>query len=123
MPRRFHVRFDKPLPTPPTYTPSYSNTSVDSISGQYSPTINSSFFGSMPPSPTEPRFSNRWNNPTSPRINLEGSWLDLESDDEDEHFNSARRRRKRSTSPTRDALSSLKDKLLSRRSSMYFRRQ
>ncbi|KAJ1791767.1 hypothetical protein LPJ59_004938, partial [Coemansia sp. RSA 2399] len=122
MPRQFHVRFSKPLPTLPTYTPSYSNTSVDSISGQYSPTTNSSFLASMPPSPTEPRFSNRWNNPTSPRINLEGSWLDLESDDEDEQSKYARRRHKRSTSPTRDALSTLKDKLLSRRSSMYFRR-
>ncbi|KAJ2213680.1 hypothetical protein EV179_003680 [Coemansia sp. RSA 487] len=84
--------------------------------------INMNHFPALPLSPTEPR-----NSPTFPRINLAGSWLDLESDNEDENGNAAAsatrmRRRKRSTSPTRDALSSLKDKLLSRRSSMHFRK-
>ncbi|KAJ2735257.1 hypothetical protein H4S06_006714 [Coemansia sp. BCRC 34490] len=125
MPREFHVHFDIPLPTYEPYT-MYS----DYHHAQYSPSAssnksNSSFFGTMPPSPTGPP-SNGWNAPMS-RINLAGSWLDLDSDNEDEPAQAVqltRRHRKRSVSPTRESgrntLSNLKDKLLSRRSSMHF---
>ncbi|KAJ1727890.1 hypothetical protein H4S06_001031 [Coemansia sp. BCRC 34490] len=82
-------------------------------------------FPALPLSPTGPAASG-WN-ATMPRINLAGSWLDLDSDNEDEPARAmqlTRRPRKRSTSPShessRNTLSSLKDKLLSRRSSMNF---
>ncbi|KAJ2657480.1 hypothetical protein IWW48_004494 [Coemansia sp. RSA 1200] len=82
-------------------------------------------FPALPLSPTGPAASG-WN-ATMPRINLAGSWLDLDSDNEDEPARAmqlTRRPRKRSTSPShesgRSTLSSLKDKLLSRRGSMNF---
>ncbi|KAJ2657904.1 hypothetical protein IWW48_004302 [Coemansia sp. RSA 1200] len=129
MPREFHVHFDIPLPTYEPYT-MYNDYNTDSLPAQYSPSAssnksNTSFFGNMPPSPTGPAASG-WNAPM-PRINLAGSWLDLDSDNEDEPTQAVqltRRPRKRSPSPARESsrntLSSLKDKLLSRRSSMHF---
>ncbi|KAJ2654650.1 hypothetical protein IW148_006308 [Coemansia sp. RSA 1199] len=68
-------------------------------------------FGCMPPSPTfgdYPSFSSsgvaRISERSSSRINLEGSWLDLESDDEDSSLRTTlRMRRKNSGASAKDA--------------------